>query len=178
MRSLTIIEILPFHSHSVEVKRFVGKVYYIPKFSFVSLLSTLNFPIKMRCARFYRTELYEMLMQLTLEIVIEELGSPVSLYTLYREGEISNHLVKEQYGAGCFLVRIHADYFQSCAVINGCELICSVSELRHIHLNPLAGYFFVVADVIGLSAPPYHRLDLVSAQHAPYSHCRNARVVA
>ena len=36
-----------------------------------------------------------MLMQLTLEIVIEELGSLVSLHTLYREGEISNYLVKE-----------------------------------------------------------------------------------
>lgn len=119
-----------------------------------------------------------MLMQLTLEIVIEELGSLVSLHTLYREGEISNHLVKEQYGAGCFLVRIHADYFQSCAVINCSELICSGSELRHIHLNTFAGYFFVVADVIGLSATPYHRLDLVSAQHTPYGHCRNACFVA
>ena len=90
MWSFLIVELLPFHSHHIQIKCLVRQIYKIPKLCLIGLLRPFNFAIQMRSPWFDWSEFDKMVMQFILEVIIEKFCSPISLYPLNgkRKGKV------------------------------------------------------------------------------------------
>ena len=82
MWSFLIVELLPFHSHHIQIKCLVRQIYKIPKLCFIGLLRPFDFAIQMRSPWVDWSEFDKMVMQFILEVVIEKFCSSISLYPL------------------------------------------------------------------------------------------------
>ncbi len=119
MRSLLIVELLPFHSHYFQIKCLVRQIYKISKLCLVGLLRPFNFAIQMWSPRFDWTEF----MQFILEVIIEEFCSPSQSVSEGKERCLVSLLKMD-----CtfrFFIGIYTNGSQTSAIIYGRELVCA-----------------------------------------------------
>ena len=144
MWSFLIVELLPFHSHRIQIKCLIRQIYKIPKLCLIGLLRPFNFAIQMWSPWFDRSELDKMIMQFILEIIIEEFCSPISLYPLNGKKErCSVSLLKNELYFPLF-IGIYTNGPQTGTIIYGRELICSISYFHYIQLDPFPRNFFLL----------------------------------
>ena len=80
MWSFLIVELLPFHSHHIQIKCLVRQIYKIPKLCLIGLLRPFDFAIQMRSPWFDWSEFDKMVMQFILYGVILVLsGIPLGI---------------------------------------------------------------------------------------------------
>ena len=70
MWSFLFVELLPFHSHHIQIKCLVRQIYKIPKLCLIGLLRPFDFAIQMRSPWFDWSEFDKMVMQFILVVLI------------------------------------------------------------------------------------------------------------